>query len=415
MLGELFTPRTASRPRNAVTVETGGLVTGVSMGAPSAESAQKLSAVFRAVELRSGSMSVLPAFVMDKDRNRVEHPILDLLNVRPNEAMTPAVRRKLLERSILLEGNAYDWIIRNPRTRRPKELIPLPAGLVQPWLDSNMRPWYDVYHPVTGAVMRLPGDDVCHYKGPSRNGFTGVSVLTYARETIQGGLAAGAYNTRFYESGGQPSGVLTVDADLSGYAKDQNGEPTTRTRKDVLRDEWERVHSGPSNAHRIAVLDLGLKYQPLSISQTDSQFVEQQEITVLDIARFFGIPAYKLQAGKQSYNANEQQSIEYVTELLPRVNQKEEEKTWKLLMDSDVSKGLRIRSDMDALLRGDSVHRATFYKAMRECGAFSVNDIMRREDMPDVAGGDERQASLNYVPLSVWPDLSIRRNGGETK
>lgn len=415
MLGELFTPRAVSRPRNAVTVETSGLVTGTSFGAPSAESAQKLSAVFRAVELRSGSMSVLPAFVMDRDRNRVEHPILELLNVRPNEAMTPAVRRKLLERSILLEGNAYDWIIRDPRTRRPKELIPLPGGLVHPWLDRNMRPWYDVYHPVTGAVMRLPGEDVCHYKGPSRDGFTGMSVLTYARETIQGGLAAGAYNTRFYESGGQPSGVLTVDADLSGYANGPDGQPTDKSLKDTLRDEWERVHSGPSNSHRIAVLDLGLKYQPLSISQADSQFVEQQEIVVLDIARFFGVPAYKLQAGNQSYNANEQQSIEYVTELLPRVNQKEEEKTWKLLMASDVSKGLRICSDMDALLRGDSATRAAYYKAMRECGAFSVNDILRRENMPDVPGGEDRQASLNYVPLTVWNELSVRRNGGETK
>lgn len=403
------------RQRGAAVMTTPSVTCGFSGGIVS-EQAKKLSAVYAAVDIRAGSMSVLPAYVMDTtDRTHQPHPILELLSVRPNEAMAPSVRKRLLEESVLLTGNAYDWIIRDPISSNPVELIPLPGNLVQVWKDSSLRVWYDVRHPVTGEIMRLPNEDVCHYKGPSRDGFCGVSVLTYASETLRAGLAAQEYNTRFYESGGQPSGVLTVDADLGGYVQDKDGRPTDVTQKEAVRREWERIHAGPSNAHRIAVLDLGLKYTPLSISQRDSQFVEQQSVTVLDIARFFGVPAYKLQSGNQSYNANEQNAIEYLSNLQPRVTQMEEEQTWKLLPARDQRRGLEVRYNMMAILRSDAASRASYYKAMWECGAYSVNDICRLEDRPDVEGGDEHNASLNYVPLSEWRRLSLARNGGGEK
>lgn len=401
--------------KNATVLTSPGIICGGS-GQIGPEGAQKLSAVYAAVDIRSNSMSVLPAYVMDtKTREHVDHPILELLSVRPNEAMTASVRKKLLEQSVLLTGNAYDWIIRDPRTGQPAELVPVPGQLVQVWLDQNRRPWYDVANPATGEVMRLPNEDVCHYKGPSRDGYTGLSVLSYAQDTIRAGLAAQEYNATFYESGGQPAGVLTVDADLSGYVSDADGNLTSETKKDRLRAEWERVHSGPNNAHRIAILDLGLKYQPLSISQRDSQFVEQQNVTVQDIARYFGVPLYKLQSGKQSYNSNEQNAIEYLSSLQPRVTQNEEEQTWKLLSLSDRQAGLEVRYNMMAALRSDSQSRAAYYKDMWEIGAYSVNDIRQLEDVPDVEGGDEHMASLNYVPLSIWRQLSINRNKGEGK
>ena len=105
--------------------------------------------------------------------------------------------------------------------------------------------------------------------------------------------------------------------------------------------------------------------------------------------------------------------------LHPIVTQYEEEQTYKLLFPSQVSQGLELRINMMAELRGDNAARGTWYKTMREIGAFSVNDIMALEDMPDVEGGDERMASLNYVPLSKWVELSVNRNttnaGGETQ
>ena len=101
--------------------------------------------------------------------------------------------------------------------------------------------------------------------------------------------------------------------------------------------------------------------------------------------------------------------------LHPIVTQYEEELTYKLLPPSEASR-LRIRVNMMAELKGDFASRGQWYRTMREIGSFSVNDILALEDLPDVEGGDEHLASLNYVPLSVWKALSIARNspqGGE--
>ena len=417
----LFSPvrehrsRSPTGRRNSAVVTTGPLY-GLSGGAPSRDSAQKLSAVYAAVDIRSDDLSSLPNYILDtRTRERVTgHPVLFLLNVRPNPMMTPTVRRKMLERSILLTGNAYDWIIRDPVTRLPAELIPVPGDLVQIRVDSDQRCWYDVTDPVTREVFRLHQEDVCHYKGPSNDGIHGLSVLTYAAQVIQGGLAAQEYNKAFYESGGQPSGILSVEGDFSGYVMDPDGNPTEKTQKDAIREEWERVHSGAANAHRVAVLDYGMKYQALSISQKDAMFIEQQTQTVEDIARYFSMPLYKLQSGKQSYNSNEQNSIEYTGSLRPRVTQMEEEQTWKLLSLDDIHAGLEIRTNMMALLRSDQKSRAEYYKTMRQEGIYSINDIRALEDLPDVDGGDEHAASLNFIPLSLWRELSIKRNGGGT-
>ena len=416
----LFSPVREHRSRSPTgrtnsTVVTTGPLYGVHGCAPSRDAAQKLSAVYAAVEIRSDDMSCLPNYVLDTNtRTRIEHPILFLLNVRPNSMMTPTIRRKLLERSILLTGAAYDWIIRDPITRKPAELIPVPGDLVQIKVDRYRRCWYDITDPVTHEVFRLPQEDVCHYKGPSNDGIHGQSVLTHAAQTIQAGLAAQEYNKAFYESGGQPSGILTVEGDFSGYVTDAEGNPTEKTQKDAIREEWERVHSGAANSHRVAVLDYGMKYQALSISQKDAMFIEQQTQTVEDIARYFMIPLYKLQSGKQSYNSNEQNAIEYMGRLQPRVSQMEEEQTWKLLSMDDINAGLEIRANMMALLRSDSKSRAEYYRIMHQEGFYSINDTRALEDMPDVEGGGEHAISLNYIPLSLWRELSIKRNGGGT-
>ena len=132
-----------------------------------------------------------------------------------------------------------------------------------------------------------------------------------------------------------------------------------------------------------------------------------------DIARFFGVPMYKINAGKQSYNSNEQNGIEYVVSTLhPIVTQYEEEDTYKLLFEKEQKAGLEIRRNMMAELRGDFASRGSWYKNMREIGAYSVDDILELEDRPKVPGGGARYASLNYVPLELFEELSKNRNEG---
>lgn len=375
--------------------------------------AMKLSAVNRCQVLISESLGKMPVYCIDGNRQRVDHDLLRLLNIRPNEAMTPSVERQMVEGNRLSGGNGYEWIVRDPRSGRPVELIPIPWELVHPFKDSNGVVWYGVVHPDTGDPMVLSGQDVCHYKGYTHDGLTGISVLRRASEVITAGRAAQQYEANFFSNGSRPSGVLTVETDLSGdvEVKKPDGSKGTMTLKDYIRADWERVHSGPNNAHRIAILDHGLKYQPISVSNADAQFVESKALTVEDIARFYGVPLSKIYAGKQAYNSNEQNAIDYVVSTLhPIVTQYDQERTYKLLLDSEIARGLRLRANMMVELKGDFQSRSGWYKSMREIGAFSVNDILALEDLPAVDGGDERYASLNYVPLSLWRALSVKRN-----
>ena len=402
--------RSPSLRAKAVTVDTLVAAGYPAAGTETGESfARKLSAVDRCIEILSDSIGKLPNYLFDsKTRRRIpDDPVLQLLNIRPNEAMTPTIRKKVLETSRLVDGNGYDWILRSERTGRIRELIPVPGYLVDPWQDLGGRVWYTVTHPWTGEPMVLPNEDICHYKGATRDGLKGVAVLRRASEVIASARAQQQYELGFYENGGQPSGVLQTDSDLAGLVDDPKNPGKQIGRKDLLRREWERVHAGPSNSHRLAILDLGLKYTPIAATNADAQFIESKEISIRDIARYFGIPLYKLQEGKQAYGSNEQNAIEYVVGTLhPIVSQYEEEQTWKLLAKSQVDRGLELRINLMAELKGDTSARAEWYRTMVEIGGFSVNDILALEDKPDVPGGEHRRASLNYVPLEDWAELS---------
>ena len=396
-----------SGPVNVTTLESVGMQN-VMVGGETA--AMKLAAVNRCLEVISDSVGKMPSYGMiSSTRERVFPPVLDLLNLRPNEAMTPFVRRKMLELNRLIKGFAVEWIIRDPITMEPVELIPIPSELVSFWQDTAGHIWYDITHPYNGGRMRLSSMDVLHYKGYTRDGLHSISVLQRANQVILAGLDAQAYQGRYYSSGGQPSGVLSTESDLGGYVKDKSGKNTDVTRKDALRKEWDRIHSGPDNAYKVAILDHGLTYTPLSATMADAQFVENHDITVIDICNFFGVPAYKVNAGKQSYSSNEQNAIEYVTGTLhPIITQYEQEQTWSLLLPAQRRQGMELHMNMMVELS-----RGSWYQTMTEIGAYSVNDVRAHEDLPDVPGGDGRKASLNYVPLEDWQELSKKKQGGQ--
>ena len=406
--------------KNTITIGS-GVIAGASASeylTSEQKAAMKLSTVSRCVEVLCDSMGKLPIYIIDKNtKNRVEsHPLLSLLQLRPNEVQTPKVFMQMVEGNRLCGGNGYAWIQRDRKSGRPVALIPIPSGEVNVYLDEKTgTPRYDFKHPFTGRpVIQAMPSDMLHLMGYTYNGWKGVSVLERAAEVIGTGKAAQQYSLSYYANGGQPVGLLSTDTDLGGTVNTvENGKQVTKSKKDVIRDEWNKRYGGPNNAGSVAVLDLGLKYTPISINNRDAQFVEQSELSVQDIARFFGVPLYKLQAGKQSYSSNEQNAVEYVVGTLhPIVTQYEQELTYKLLTMSEIEKGLEIKINMLAELKGDTGSRSTWYRNMREISAFSPNDIRALEDLPDIEGGDEYSASLNYVPLSDWKRLSQERAAG---
>lgn len=378
------------------------------------DEALKLSAFYRAVDIRSDSIGKLPVCVKDL-RTRQEvvgHYLGPVLWERPNEAMTPFVYKKLIEYQRLVLGNAYVWIYRDG-SGRPTELLPLPPGGCQPKIEPGSgKLWYIAADPKTGQSYKLDPADILHYKGFSTNGTIGTSLLTFAARTLGVAASRDKYEQSVYENGGHPAGILQTESDLSSRQDKLLADGTKVSYKDLVRQEWDRIHAGAGNAFRMAVLDNGLKYQSVSMSNADAQFVENKNLSVADIARFTGTPLNLLFSGKESYASNEANSIDYVKYTLqPAVTQYEEEDSRKLLTISERAAGLWLPRNMMAELRGDTASRKEWYKAMREAGVFSVNDIRALEDAPPVAGGDERYASLNYVPLAVWDELSRQRAG----
>lgn len=385
------------------------------------DAALKVSAVYRAITFSAQTISVMPFYIMDRTRREriVDHPLLTVLTIRPNEVMTPSDYKSVMETNRLLRGNGYAYIGRSPITGRVEELLPLTPDLVNVWMDEERRLHYLYTDPISGKLFHLLPNQVIHYKAFTLDGIRGVSPLTYAREVVAKDRAAKAYERALYNNGGRPSGVLYTDADLSGKETitDSDGNVTTVSKKELVRRAWDNVHGGSGNAFRTAVLDLGLKYAPIAaMSNADAQFVESNDITIADIARFFGVPLHVLMSGKQSYESNVQNRVEYVqTTALSTVTACEEEDSFKLLSGMDQAKQFRIRRNMDAALRGDTESRANYYKTMHEIGAYSVNDIRAKEDDPDVPGGDVHLASLNYIPLEDFQRLSNQRNGGKNE
>lgn len=378
-------------------------------------SAMKLSAVSRCIDILSDSIGKMPFYVYDvQTRQRVEHPVLQLLNLRPNRWQTPFTMRKQVEADRVSRGNGVAWIRRDRSTLQPLEIVPIPWGYWSSQLLPDGSLLYFMEHPFTHEVITCGRMDVIDVMAFSRNGYRGIGYLERAEEVIRTGKAAQEYSSSYYANGGQPSGILRTESDLGGNVtvKESDGTERTISKKDRIREEWDKRHTGPANAQRIAVLDMGLDYKPLSISNRDAQFVEQAALSVEDIARFFGVPLYKLQAGKQSYSSNEQNAIEYVVGTLhPNVVIWEQELLYKLMAPQDIDRGLRIQGNLMGELRGDFQSRGAWYKDMRENGVLSVNDIRDLEDMPAVEGGDEHYASLNYVPLRDWRRLSEERAG----
>lgn len=383
-----------------------GWLTG-STGDMSEDAAMKLSACNRAVNYLSDMVGMMPMSVRNW-HTQIEipdHYLGKVLWNRPNEAMTPFVFWKLIECNRLLFGNGYAYIHRD-RDLRPVELIWLPPDCVDPYLTESGQLLYRFYHPNNGKGYLLDPMNVLHYKAYTEDGIHGISVLHHARNTLETAAAREAYDKAVYENGGSPAGTLETDSDLHGYANGPDGKILKRedgtyvTKKDIVRGEWERVHSGAANAFRVAVLDLGLKYNPIAVNNRDAQFVESKAVSIEDVARFFGVPLNKLFTGKQSYNSNEANSLDVLTDTLqPIITQYEQEDKWKLLTTDETGAGLYIRRNMMVTLRADTAARGNWYKTMREIGAYSVDDIRHKEGEAKVPGGAKRLYSKNFDDL----------------
>ena len=351
--------------------------------------AMQTTAVYACVRILAEAIASLPLHVYeyqdDGGKKLVhDHPLYYLLHDEPNPEMTSFVFRETLMSHLLIWGNAYAQIIRDG-AGRVLGLYPLLPDKMDVQRDDRGNIYY-VYsrnsdeNPMFKEYgnIKLKAEDVLHIPGLGFDGLIGYSPIAMAKNAVGMTLACEEYGASFFANGANPGGVL----EHPGVLKDPS----------KVRESWNSVYRGVNNAHKIAVLEEGMKYQQIGIPPEEAQFLETRKFQINEIARLYRIPPHMVgDLDKSSFSNIEQQSLEFVKYTLdPWVIRWEQSLQRSLLLLGEKGKYF-IKLNVDGLLRGDYQSRMNGYAVGRQNGWFSANDIREMENMnhiPDEEGGN---------------------------
>lgn len=236
------------------------------------------AALFRCITLISGAIATTPFRVEATDdgvtyRPATDHPARRLLQIAPNRWQSASQFRRMCQAHLLLRGNAYSEIVRVQG--RIVELRPFMPDHVEVRQAIDGLLVYRVAE--SGGVREIRAADMLHLRGISLDGIIGLSPLEYARSTVGIGLASARHAEALNRNAHKINAVLEADETLS-----QAGIENVRASLEEYR--------GADNAGKMLILDSGLKYRAIGISQADAQFIETQGLTRLEIAMFYGVP-----------------------------------------------------------------------------------------------------------------------------
>ena len=348
------------------------------------------TAVYACVRILAETIASLPLhtykYTKDGKEKATDHQLYYLLHDEPNPEMTSFVFRETLMSHLLLWGNAYAQIIRDGRGQ-VVSLYPLLPDKMRVDRNTTGELYYE-YHTDKGVFI-LSKDDVLHIPGLGFDGLIGYSPIAMAKNAIGMAIATEEYGASFFANGANPGGVL----EHPGVVKDPK----------KIRDSWNQVYQGSSNAHRIAVLEEGMKFQQIGIPPEQAQFLETRKFQINEIARLFRIPPHMVgDLEKSSFSNIEQQSLEFVKYTLdPWVIRWEMSMQKALLLPSE-KRTLFIKLNVDGLLRGDYQSRMTGYSVGIQNGFLSPNNIRELENMntiPDDEGGNTFMVNGNMLKL----------------
>ncbi len=364
-------------------------------------SAMQMTAVYSCVRILSEAVAGLPLHLYqytDKSSKEkaVDNPLYFLLHDEPNTEMTSFVFRETLMTHLLLWGNAYSQIIRNGKGE-VVGLYPLMPDRMTVNRDEKGRLYYeymvssDDAKTLKDGTVRLSPYDVLHIPGLGFDGLVGYSPIAMAKNAIGLAIAAEEYGSKFYANGATPSGILEY--------------PGTVKEPDKVRESWNAGFGGSSNAHKIAVLEEGMKYTPISISPNEAQFLETRKFQINEIARIFRVPPHMVgDLEKSSFSNIEQQSLEFVKYTLEPWLVRWEQAMQRALIPQDDKSKYFIKFNVDGLLRGDYQSRMQGYATARQNGWMSANDIRELENLDRILaedGGDLYLINGNMMPLSM--------------
>lgn len=345
-------------------------------------SSMQMTAVYSCVRVLAEAVAGLPLHLYKytdsggKDK-ALEHPLYFLLHDEPNPEMTSFVFRETLMTHLLLWGNAYAQLIRNGRGE-VVGIYPLMPNRVSVNRDDKGNIYYKYLHGLEDAplnkeneVILLPSE-VLHIPGLGFDGLVGYSPIAMAKNAIGMAIACEEYGAKFFANGATPGGIL----EHPGVVKDP----------ERVRASWNSAFGGSTNANKVAVLEEGMKYTPISISPNEAQFLETRKFQINEIARIFRVPPHMVgDLEKSSFSNIEQQSLEFVKYTLePWLIRWEQSLVRSLILPGDKGKYF-IKFNVDGLLRGDYESRMNGYATARQNGWMSANDIRALENLDQIS------------------------------
>ena len=359
----------------------------------------QMTAVYSCVRILAEAIAGLPLHLYrytdsGGKEKATDHPLYLLLHDEPNPEMSSFVFRETLMTHLLLWGNAYAQIIRNGKGE-VMALYPLMPNKMSVERDENGQLYYTYTRSAeeaktaeTGRVILLP-KDVLHIPGLGFDGLVGYSPIAMAKNAIGLAIATEEYGAKFFANGAAPSGVL----EHPGTIKDPQR----------VREAWQSQFGGSSNSGKIAVLEEGMKYTPISISPEQAQFLETRKFQINEIARIFRVPPHMVgDLEKSSFSNIEQQSLEFVKYTLDPWVVRWEQSIARSLLSENEKKQYFVKFNLEGLLRGDYASRMNGYATARQNGWMSANDIRELENLdriPAEEGGDLYLINGNMLPL----------------
>ncbi len=358
----------------------------------------KYSAVWNATTILSTAVSTIPIKIYEKDSNgnkqqRPDHPASRLIGNMPNDLQSGATFKQTGMLHNVLWGNFYAAITRNGRGD-PTELTLVPPKFTTIKNDRDGM-GYEVR--TNDGLFVIRPADMLHVPGLSSDGFEGLSVIGHAKNGIGLGLATEKFGSKFFSNGANPSGVIEYE----GKFKDQDT-------RDNFKRVWNDTYGGVSNSLKTAILEMGMKYTPISIPPNDAQFLETRKFGVNEIARWFNLPPHMLKDMEHATFSNiEQQALEFVVHSLrPWLVKWEAEFERKLLTEEQKRSGRwEIKFNVNALLRGDSSAQAEFIDKMIKNGVYSINDGRRFLDQNTIPEGDRHMIQRDRMPLDRFDEF----------
>ena len=389
-LSRLF--KTRASPKNSSWFSPPSFFFGTSSSgkAVNEKTALQTTAVYACVRILAETIASLPfhtyRYTLNGKEKAIEHPIYYLLHSEPNPEMTSFVFRETLMSHLLLWGNAYAQIIRDGRGRVLGLYPLLPNKVI---VNRNQHGELVYQYEKEGQTYFLRSYEVLHIPGLGFDGIIGYSPISMAKNAVGMAIATEEYGAKFFANGANPGGVL----EHPGVVKD----PAR------IRESWNAVYQGSSNAHRVAVLEEGMKFQSIGIPPEQAQFLETRKFQLNEIARIFRIPPHMIgDLEKSSFSNIEQQSLEFVMYTLDPWVVRWEQAIQRALFTENEKRQYFVKFNVDGLLRGDYQSRMNGYAVGRQNGWLSANDIRELENLnriPEDLGGDLYLINGNMTKL----------------